>query len=91
MEITHPEGPLCQSCGMPMMKPELFGSEADGSRSEEYCKHCFQSGGFTEPDITMEQMIRNVSGFLVEKMGMKKDQAEGLARMFIPRLKRWRR
>lgn len=29
-------GPFCQSCGMPMVKPE------------DYCNHCFQNGEFTE-------------------------------------------
>ncbi|HPD44584.1 MAG TPA: zinc ribbon domain-containing protein [Candidatus Woesebacteria bacterium] len=38
---------------MPAPKPENFGTNADGSKSEEYCQYCFQSGKFTEPNITM--------------------------------------
>ena len=36
MEPKEPKGPICQSCVMPMEKPEDFGTEADGSRNEEY-------------------------------------------------------
>jgi hypothetical protein len=54
MEPQIPQGPFCQSCGMPMVKPEDFGSNADGS-------FCFQKGKFTEPNLTMEQMIDKVA------------------------------
>ena len=37
----------CQSCYMPMNKPEDFGKEADGSPSDDYCVHCYQDGDFT--------------------------------------------
>ncbi len=90
MEVQHPTGPLCQSCGMPMMKQELFGTESDGSKSTDYCIRCYSDGSFTEPDITMEQMIEKVTGYMVEKMKMERPQAEGMAKMFIPRLKRWK-
>src|SRR5674536_232089 len=29
--------PICQSCGMPVKKNEDFGTNADGSKSENYC------------------------------------------------------
>lgn len=32
------------------------GTEADGSRSEDYCIYCYKDGRFTQ-DMTMEQMI----------------------------------
>ncbi len=51
----------CQSCGMPLANdPEGGGTEADGSRSPLYCSHCYRSGHFTLPDITMEQMRERV-------------------------------
>jgi hypothetical protein len=40
-----------------MEKPEMFGTNTDGSMSEEYCTYCFQSGKFTEPGISMQEMI----------------------------------
>lgn len=42
--------PICQSCGMPLSKPEDFGTNADGSESKEYCGFCFQNGRFTEAE-----------------------------------------
>ena len=39
---------FCQSCGMPMKKdPENGGTNADGTRNEMYCSHCYQNGTFT--------------------------------------------
>ena len=52
-EMFKPKGPYCQSCGMPLSKDEKGGgSEADGSKSAEFCSHCYAAGKFTEPEIT---------------------------------------
>ena len=51
--MFKPKGPYCQSCGMPLSKDEKGGgSEADGSKSAEFCSHCYAAGKFTEPEIT---------------------------------------
>jgi len=42
---------------MPMEKPENFGINTDGSTNREYCCYCYKNGKFTEPDITMEEII----------------------------------
>ena len=34
---------FCQSCGMPMEKPEDFGTSNDGGRNEEYCCYCYKA------------------------------------------------
>ena len=47
---------FCNSCGRPIAKAD-YGTNADGSLNDEYCKDCFQNGEFTEPDITLEEMI----------------------------------
>ncbi|MGQ9623414.1 MAG: zinc ribbon domain-containing protein, partial [Candidatus Caldatribacteriaceae bacterium] len=52
--LAQPQGPFCQSCAMPMVKPEDFGTNADGSPNGEYCRYCFQNGEFTAPDTTVE-------------------------------------
>ena len=49
------EKQFCQSCGMPMDTPELFGTNADGSKNEDYCTYCFKDGKFTQ-DVTMEKI-----------------------------------
>jgi hypothetical protein len=82
------EAQICQSCGMPMEKSEDFGTNADGSRNEDYCCFCFQNGDFTSPDLTMEQMIDRLVR-LSDKMGMSQTQARTLAKTVIPKLKRW--
>ena len=48
---------FCQSCAMPMDKPETFGSNKDGSANSEFCVYCFKDGEYTAPDITMNEML----------------------------------
>ena len=50
------EEKICQSCGMNMKSTEDFGTNADGTRNEEYCLYCYQNGTFTR-DVTMEEML----------------------------------
>lgn len=89
MAPKPPEGAICQSCGMLMSKPEDFGTNVNGSTSKGYCKFCFRNGRFTEPDITMQQMIEKVAGFLATLEKMPEKEAKGMAKTFVPELKRW--
>jgi hypothetical protein len=73
---------------MPMGKPEDFGTNADGSQNQDYCCYCYKSGAFTEPDITMGQMIEKCAG-IMGQMGIPEAQIEQ-TKTFIPMLKRWR-
>ena len=75
----------CQSCAMPLEKVGDFGTEAGGASSSEYCTHCYQGGSFTQPDITMDQMVDVVAGF----MEMPEEQAKPAARAMLGGLKRW--
>jgi len=86
--MFKPKGPFCQSCGMPLSKDKSGGgTEADGSRSTEFCSHCYANGRFLQPDLTAEQMVQLVQD------KMKEMHFPGfLARSFtkdIPTLKRW--
>lgn len=80
---------ICQSCGMPMTKPEDFGTNADGTPNQEYCTHCYQGGAFLSQmdlkDFT-EQQIR----IAVEKLGMDEVQARDMTKRTLPNLKRWK-
>ena len=87
MTTSRPQGPICQSCTMPMGKPEDFGTNADGSRNKDYCAHCFQKGKFTEPNITMKEITEKVAG-MMKSMKMPAAQIEQ-AKAAIPTLKRW--
>jgi len=36
--------PHCFSCDMPMKDEKDFGTNADGTKNEEYCCHCMVNG-----------------------------------------------
>jgi len=81
----------CQSCGMPMgQTDEHYGTEADGSKSSDYCHYCYAGGKFTV-DCTMKQMIDFCVQPMVEAVpGMTARQARGIMTEQFPNLKRWR-
>jgi hypothetical protein len=88
-EVFGPKRTLCQSCGMPISKNQKGGgTETNGSRSTDYCSHCYRMGQFTDPYLTVGEMVAMVQGI------MKKMHVPGfLANRFtkdIPNLKRWR-
>jgi hypothetical protein len=80
---------ICQSCGMPLKRDIAGGgTNADGSKSLLYCSHCYQTGQFTRPDVTVQQMKDRVVEKLVE---MKFPRF--IAKLFtynIPKLERWK-
>ena len=80
----------CQSCGMPMGETdELYGTEADGSKSADYCKYCYADGAFTV-ECTMQEMIEFCVQPTVENVpGMTPAQARALMNEHFPLLKRW--
>ena len=65
------------------------GTNADGTRSTEYCSHCYRAGRFTEPDLTAREMTVKVQGKL-RKMRFPGFLARYLAKD-VPMLRRWRR
>lgn len=92
METTQPK--FCQSCGMPLIKDEDFGTNADGSVNQDYCRYCYQDGKFLQ-DCTMEEMIEHCSQFVdeVNKQMTKpltREEYKEMMRGYFPQLKRWR-
>lgn len=80
---------FCQSCAMPLEDPQLYGTNADGSKNEEYCKYCFENGKFTS-ECTMEEMIEICVPHMANAdTGMDEKQARDMMREFFPKLKRW--
>jgi hypothetical protein len=75
---------------MPLQKEEDFGTNANGSKSEEYCFHCFQNGKFLDEGITLEGKISKNVEFAVQ-MGMSEGEARKLASEVLPKLKRWKK
>lgn len=88
--MKFPQEPICQSCGMPLKKNEDFGTNTDGSKSEEYCFHCFQDGKFLDEGITLKEKIEKNIKFGTQ-MGMPEDRARHMCETILPNLKRWRK
>lgn len=87
---TKPDGPRCQSCGMPLARDEKGGgTEADGNKSTEYCSHCYQKGAFTDPQMTAERMVENVKARL-QQLKLPPSVVTNLTSA-IPTLRRWAR
>lgn len=82
---------FCQSCGMPMGNTdEMYGREANGEKSADYCIHCYDKGAFTF-EGTMEETIEICIAPMVEaNPGMTADAARQMMEQFMPMLKRWK-
>jgi general stress protein 26 len=85
---------FCQSCGMPLTD-EVLGTNADGSKNEDYCMYCYKDGKFLQ-DCTMEEMIEHCAQFVgavnegLEKP-ITKEEYIGMMKTYFPQLKRWRK
>ena len=80
---------FCNSCGKPMGKKD-YGTNKDGSPNIDYCISCFKDGEFTEPDITLNDMIIRKSKEMMEKNpNLRENEATGITTGFLTNLKRW--
>lgn len=84
---------FCQSCGMPL-NDENRGTNADGSKNDDYCMYCYQNGKFTN-DCTMDEMIEFCAQFVDEvnknmPKPMTKEEYKDMMRQYFPMLKRWK-
>lgn len=78
---------FCQSCTMPIDDPANRGTEKDGSKSEQYCKYCYQDGAFINPGMTLDEMKK-----IVTTQMHKLNLPESLIQQslnYLPHLKRW--
>lgn len=75
--------------GFPLPE-EFFGTNADNSINEEYCKFCFQKGQFTKPNLTTDEMITMSIHHMTTQLEFPREKAEKLANEIIPKLKRWK-
>jgi putative transcriptional regulator len=87
----QPEGAFCQSCGMPLHKPEDHGTEANGSQNKKYCAYCYQTGEFWEPEMTLDEMIEiSAKGWSDQDPDVSLEQARTQMKQILPHLERWR-
>ena len=50
---------FCQSCGMKFTSVRKYGTNKDKSNSNAFCEDCYKKGKFTNPELTVEQVIQN--------------------------------
>lgn len=86
------EEKYCQSCGMPMGNTEeMYGTEADGAKSKEYCKYCYENGKFVA-NCSMEEMIEFcVPHMVAAHKEISEDSARKMMGEYFPKLKRWQK
>ena len=53
---------------MPLTE-EILGTNADGSKNEDYCMYCYKDGKFLQ-DCTMDEMIEHCAQFVDEVNGL---------------------
>lgn len=82
------EQKFCQSCSMPMGEGDaLYGTEADGTKSTDYCHYCYENGKFTMEE-SMDHMIETCLPFMKDQFPSE-DAARAAMKEFFPQLKRW--
>ena len=87
------EQKFCQSCGMPLTE-DILGTNADGSKNEDYCQYCYQHGEFLQ-QMTMDEMIEHCAQFVDEvnkhlPEPITREEYIGQLKTYFPRLNRWR-
>ena len=76
------------------LSPEVLGTNADGSKNEEYCIYCYKDGAFTS-NCTMDEMIEFCSKFVDEfnkntGKSLSREEYEAELGKYFPMLKRWK-
>ena len=77
------------------LNDHVLGTNADGSKNNEYCIYCYKDGKFLQ-DCTMEEMIEHCASFVdavndASGAQMTREEYIGQMKMYFPRLKRWRK
>ena len=74
---------------------DVLGTNADGTKNEDYCMYCYKDGKFLQ-ECTMDEMIEHCAQF-VSKVNkglpqpITKEEYIGQMKMYFPHLKRWRK
>jgi len=86
------ENKQCQRCGMmPLEKPEDFGTNADGSRNEDYCCYCYEKGAFFYPEATKEEVIESCLPHIIPDVFADEATAREALNEHFPTLKCWKK
>lgn len=75
---------------MPIPDEALHGTEADGSKSDHYCKWCYQDGDFTAQGVDMDEFIEATAQMEADALGISREEAVSLMATLLPHLERWK-
>ncbi|MSQ14955.1 MAG: transcriptional regulator [Dehalococcoidia bacterium] len=67
-----------------------FGTNSDGTKTEEYCMFCYQDGAFTTPNLTLDEMISMSVRVMTSELNFSEQRAVELSNSVIPNLRRWK-
>lgn len=79
---------ICQSCTMPIDSIDDRGTEKDNSKSNEYCKYCYQHGALINPGMSLDEM-KTIITTQMKKMNLPESIIQ-LSLNTLPHLKRWK-
>ncbi|MDR0771729.1 MAG: zinc ribbon domain-containing protein [Candidatus Peribacteria bacterium] len=85
---------ICQSCGMPLDAEEHIGTNADGSKNNEYCIYCFKDGKFLDDIENLSEYIeesKKHAADYAEMAGVTEAQMIEHIEKVLPTLKRWKK
>ena len=86
--LEMPPEPRCQSCGLPLDEETDYGSEADGTQSEEYCTWCYLDGSFTGEE-SLDAFIEHSAPYMAYAAGITEGVAVSYLAVVGPTLGRW--
>lgn len=84
---------ICQSCGKHLERNDNgnnLGQNEDGSTNLDYCSSCLVLGRFSEPEVTLREMIDRCKNRIAEEQELSELDAFETAYNTVPNLKRWK-
>jgi|SRR5690554_1559375 len=80
----------CQSCGIPLSRDKAYNSlTIDEQEKTIYCSHCYQNNEFVQPELTIEQMKKQIS-IRCKELGLSKLHTYFFTKD-LDQLERWRK
>jgi hypothetical protein len=81
---------ICQSCSVSLKTQDNKGTETDGMLNDDYCGDCYEGGEFSEPEITLKEMIEQSVSSTSKSLNLTTAEARKYLESLLPTLKRWR-
>lgn len=75
---------MCESCGMPMGKPEDFGGK---NIKNNYCVYCSDLNGVLK---SYDEILRGMAVFMMKTRGMTEEDAIKKAKEHMAKMPAWR-